>query len=242
MDEQLLAARRGRRMRHGERDAEQGIGPQAALVRRPVERDQPGVEARLVVEVDPRDLRGDHAGSRSRRPRGPRGRHSAGSRRRAARSPRAGPCSPPRGRSPARRRRRTPSPRPRRSAARASRAPAAPSVPSVWPCRLSLHLANEQPDEALPTTTAHPGGPGGRTIARGPGPARRDTRPGSCRRPAPGSRPPCAGWPDGSARRLPPAREPGARDRHPRIHRVSPRYRGLSPSSAAMTRISLSTR
>ena len=47
MDEQFFAARGRRGVRHGQRDAEQGVGPEPALVRRAVERDQLGVERRL---------------------------------------------------------------------------------------------------------------------------------------------------------------------------------------------------
>ncbi len=50
MDEQLLALRRGRGMCDRQRDAQQRIGAQAALVRRAVERQQHRVERPLIVE------------------------------------------------------------------------------------------------------------------------------------------------------------------------------------------------
>ena len=105
VDEQFLAARDGRRVRRGEGDPEQGVGPEPALVRSAVERDQAGVEAGLVVEVHPRDRRRDLSCHVVRRPGEPRARHTRGFRRRAAPGPRGGPCWPPRVRSPAPRRR-----------------------------------------------------------------------------------------------------------------------------------------
>ena len=46
VNEQLLAPRGGRGVGHGQRDAQHGVGPQPALVRRAVEREQSGVDAR----------------------------------------------------------------------------------------------------------------------------------------------------------------------------------------------------
>ena len=68
MNEQLFAAGRRRRVRDRQRNAEQGVGPEPALVRRTVERDQPGVEAGLIVQIDAHDGRGDFAHRRCRRP------------------------------------------------------------------------------------------------------------------------------------------------------------------------------
>ena len=209
VDEQLLAAGRGRRVRHGERDAEQGVGPQPALVGRAVERDQPGVESRLVVEVDPRDRRGDQPGDVVD---GLEDAQAAVSRALGIAQlerlvpARAGPRGDDR---PADGPVESRSPRPPRSAARASRAPAAPSVPSMWPCRSLPPSPRENRCMNRPRSRARPRAPGGRTSAPAPGLARRGTRPGSCRRPGPGSRPPCAGWPGGSAR--PCASGPSAR-------------------------------
>ena len=62
MNEQLLAASGGRGVGHGQRNAEHGVGPEPALVRRAVELDQPGVEAGLIVQIHPSDRRGDQPG------------------------------------------------------------------------------------------------------------------------------------------------------------------------------------
>ena len=144
MNEQLFAARGRRRVRHGQRDAEHGVGPEPALVRRAVERDQPGVEAGLIVQVHAQRPPGRSRASRCRRPWRRPGRRSAGCRRRAARAPRAGPCSPPTARSPARRPRSRRSPRPPRSAGRASRAPGGPSAPSKSAMPIPLPIASSR--------------------------------------------------------------------------------------------------
>ena len=68
MNEQFFAARGRRRVGHGQGNAEQGIGPEPALVRCSVERDQRGVEAGLIVQVDTHNRRGDFVRSRCRRP------------------------------------------------------------------------------------------------------------------------------------------------------------------------------
>ena len=68
MNEQFFAARGCRGVGHGQGNAEQGVGPEPALVRRAVERDQLGVEAGLIVQVHTQDGRGDFADHVARRP------------------------------------------------------------------------------------------------------------------------------------------------------------------------------
>ena len=117
--QRLVLLGRGR-ARGGERDAEDRVRAEAALVRRAVELDQRAVEARLVEHVAARDRLGDLAVDVRDRPasRPCRGRRR---RRRAARSPRTRRSrrrtGPPRGRA----RRSAARARPRRSGCRASR-------------------------------------------------------------------------------------------------------------------------
>jgi len=59
VDVELLAPRVRRGVGHRERDAEHRIGPQPALVRRAVQRDQPGVERHLIVQLHPQHRRRD---------------------------------------------------------------------------------------------------------------------------------------------------------------------------------------
>ena len=66
---QRLVLLRGRGARRGERDAEDRVRAQAALVRRAVELDQRAVQARLVEHVAARDRRGDLAVDVRDRPR-----------------------------------------------------------------------------------------------------------------------------------------------------------------------------
>ena len=96
------AARRGGRVRVGERDAEDRVRAQARLVRCPVERDQRGVERGLVARVHAADRVGDLGVDV--RDRFLDALAAQRCRRRAARSPRTHrsmrPTAPPRGRLP----------------------------------------------------------------------------------------------------------------------------------------------
>ena len=61
MNEQLFAASGRGGVRDRERDAQQRVGPEPALVRRAVELDQLGVDRRLIVQIHADDRRADDA-------------------------------------------------------------------------------------------------------------------------------------------------------------------------------------